>query len=117
MTDVEVLKAVCCLAGADSRVTVEELGLLSDLAGRVGIERKPFEGLMEKANDESFRREQIDVVMGDVDGAMSRLMEIARQGGSLKAGDTVMLLWRVATKLEISPQRFDELLAAAESTG
>ncbi len=117
MTDEEVLKAVCCLAGAESDVTVEELQLLSGLARRVGIERKPFESLMEKAKDKDFRQQQIDFVTSDVDGSMNTLIRIARQEGSLQEGHVVMLLWRVAMKLQMSPERFEELLAVAETSG
>ena len=117
MNDMEVLESVCCLAAADSDVTVEELQLLSALAGRVGIDRKRFETMMEKAgNDASFREQQIGAVGGDIEGAMDTLMRIAFQGGSPNEGHAAMLLWRVATKLQISPERFEELLAAARST-
>ena len=76
MNVMEVLEAVCCLAAADSDVTVEELQLLSALAGRVGIERKRFETLMEKAgSDASFREQQIGAVSGDIEGAMDKLMD------------------------------------------
>ena len=37
-------------------------------------------------------------------------------GESLNEGHAAILLWRVATKLQISPERFEELLAAARST-
>ncbi|MHC4106834.1 MAG: 4Fe-4S dicluster domain-containing protein [Planctomycetota bacterium] len=117
MNDVEVLEAACCLAATDSDVTVEELQLLSALVGRVGIERKRFETLMEKAgNDPSFREQRIGAVSGDIEGAMDKLMRIAFQGGSTSEGHAAMLLWRVAAKLQVSPERFEALLAAARST-
>ena len=37
MNDLEVLKGVCCLAGADSAVTIEELTVLRGLAEGVGL--------------------------------------------------------------------------------
>ncbi len=37
------------------------------------------------------------------------------QDGSLEKGHVVMLPWRVATKLQMSPAQFEELLAAAET--
>jgi hypothetical protein len=117
MNDVEVLEAACCLAATDSDVTVEELQLLSALVGRVGIERKRFETLMEKAgNDPSFREQRIGAVSGDIEGAMDKLMRIAFQGGSTSEGHAAILLWRVAAKLQVSPERFEALLAAARST-
>ena len=35
--------------------------------------------------------------------------------GSLERGHLVMLPWRVATKLQMSPERFEGLLAVAET--
>ncbi len=37
------------------------------------------------------------------------------QDGSLEKGRVMMLPWRVATKLQINPERFEGLLAAAET--
>ena len=37
------------------------------------------------------------------------------QDGSLEKGRVVMLPWRVATKLQMSPERFEGLLAVAET--
>ncbi len=37
------------------------------------------------------------------------------QGGPLEKGHVMMLPWRVATKLQMSPERFEGLLAAAET--
>ena len=67
MPDIDVIKSLCCLAGADSDVTVEELQLLGNLAGHVGIARDAFNAEIEKSwptdtsrppeRDESSRRE------------------------------------------------------------
>ena len=114
MTDAEILKAVCCLAGADSEVTVEELQFLGGLARNAGLERHSVDAVIEKAhNDQDFHQRQLDLVMRDVDGAMNTLIRVAREGGSLE-GHVVLLLWRVATKLQMSPERFEDLLAAAD---
>ncbi len=37
------------------------------------------------------------------------------QDGSLEKGHVMMLPWRVATKLQTSPERFEGLLAVAET--
>ncbi|MHC4427296.1 MAG: hypothetical protein ACYS0D_01650 [Planctomycetota bacterium] len=115
MSDADVLKAVCCLAGADSAVTVEELQLLDGLAGHAGIEQKPFRILIEKATkDEDFRQRQIDTVKGDTDAALKTLLGIAREDDMLDDGRLAMLLWRVATnQLDMSAERFEQLLAEA----
>ena len=116
MNDLELIRAVCCLAGMGSDVTLEELQVLGKLAHRAGLERKAMDTLLQKAaTDEAFRDEQIDAVMTDVDGVMTRLIALASRAGSLEEGHIAMLLWRVATKAEMTAERFEQLLAAAGS--
>jgi hypothetical protein len=114
MSDADVLEAVCCLAGSDSNLTVEDLQLLEKLAARAGIERKPFRALLEKVRkDEGFRQEQIDVARRDAAGALKTLIGVAREDDRLGEGRLTMLLWRIATdQLDLSPDQVDKLLAA-----
>lgn len=114
MSDNEVLTAVCCLAGADGDVTVEELQVLDGLAARAGIEKPAFRALMQSASkDEEFRQEQIDVAKRDAAGALKTLIAMAGEDDTLGEGKFTMLLWRIATnQLDVSPEQFAELLAA-----
>jgi hypothetical protein len=114
MSDDDVLEAVCCLAGSDSNVTVEELQLLYRLAARAGIERKPFRILIEKVRkDESFRQKQIDVARGDAAAALRTLIGVAREDDRLRESRLPMLLWRIATnQLDMSPDQFETFFGA-----
>jgi hypothetical protein len=117
MTDVDDLVAVCCLAGADADVTLEELQALRGLAGRIGLERKSLDDLVFKCTgDEQFREEQVDAVRRDTDGTMKKLILLAREDESFREGYLSMLLWRVATKLDVSAEHFEELMAAADGS-
>ena len=114
MTDDDVLKAACCLAGTDSEVTVEELVLLKRLVGSAGLN---FDALIAKASrDDDFRQNRIETVTGAPDDAMERLIRLVREGGSIEQGHMTILLWRVGTKIGLSPERFEQLLGAAESS-
>ena len=58
MTDDDVLKAACCLAGTDSEVTVEELVLLKRLVTSAGL---TFDALIVKASrDDDLRQNRIE---------------------------------------------------------
>ncbi len=115
MTDSENLKAVCCLAGVDRDVTVEDLQLLDRLVKGIGLEPKPFHGLIEKTRaNEEFREEQIDLAKANVDDTLKELIRVVRQDASLNEGRIVMLLWRVATKVEMTPEHFQELIGPDE---
>jgi hypothetical protein len=114
MSDADVLKAVCCLAGSDSDVTMEEVQLLERLAARAGIDRKPFRTLIEKTSkDDSFRQKQIDIARGDAAAALKTLIGVAREDDRLQESRLPMLLWRIATnQLDMSPDQFETLLGA-----
>ncbi|MHC5023017.1 MAG: hypothetical protein ACYTGG_03775 [Planctomycetota bacterium] len=114
MNDADVLKAVCCLAGADSEVSIEELQVLDGLAGRAGIEQKRFRALIENTcRDEDFRQKQIDVAKNDAAAALRQVIGMAREDDRLGEGNFTMLLWRIATnQLDVSPDQFEKLLAA-----
>ena len=118
MSDIEVIKALCCLAGADTDVTVEELQLLGDLAGGLGIERDAFNAEIEKTrNEETVRQRHMETATRDADAAMLGLIRIVRDGGALGEGHGMMLLWRLATKLGMDAERFESLLVAADHAG
>jgi hypothetical protein len=115
MSDGELLKALCSLAGADSDVTLEEQQLLGLLAGHAGLDRASFNAMVAKArDDEDIHQHQVDVVMRDVTNSMNELMNVAREVGAFGDAHMTMLLWRVATMLEIDAARFEEMLATAQ---
>jgi hypothetical protein len=114
MADNDDIRALCGLAGADEEITVEELELLGKIAGRAGIAREALNMVTEKTlRDEDFRQRQVDLVMSDLDTALARLLDVARAECPLDSGNLVMLLWRLAAKLDVSPDHFQEVLASA----
>lgn len=119
MSDIEKLKAVCCLAGLDDRVTIEELQLLEGLAQRAGIEQHSLRYMIERAHsDESFRQEQIDLAKKDSAAALGTLINIAREDDRLGEGLLMMLLWRIAmNQLDMRADQFDRLVGVKKSSG
>ena len=112
MSETDTVKAACCLAGTDSEVTVEELKLLRDLGGSVGLEQDEINSLIDKARrDTAFRAEQTDLLMSDVDESMKELIRLAQESRAHDDGYVAMLMWRVAMQLDVSAERFEELLA------
>ncbi len=118
MPDVEMIKALCCLGGADTDVTVEEIQLLGNLAGHVGIERSVFNAEVEKTrNEETIRARHLEAATRDAPAAMGELVKVARDSGALGEGHGMMLLWRLASKLEMDPSQFEALLSASGGAG
>jgi hypothetical protein len=117
MTDAEVLKAVCCLAGADSDVTVDEIQALAGLARQIGLDTAAFNELIaEMRDDEEFRERQLDIAERDPNATVGIMIDAARRVEAVDDGNTVMLLWRVAAKLGIESDHFEALLAAGRAT-
>ena len=117
MSNTKVLKAVYALAGADAEVTVEDLQLLSKLAAQISIDNTELNNLIEKVRiNEIFRQEMIDAIKGDASGTLNQVMQSARDLGVQSEGRVTMVLWRIATKLEISAEDFNEWLAGTEVT-
>ena len=115
MTDTKILKAAYALAGADDDVTVEDLQLLVRLAAQISIDNTLLNDSIEKVRtDEVFRQEMLDAIKGDASGTLNEVIQSARDSGVLSEGRVTMVLWRIATKLQLSEEGFNEWLAAAE---
>ena len=115
MTDTKSLKAAYALAGADDDLTVEDLQLLARLAAHISIDKTLLNDLIEKVRtDEIFRQEMLDAINADASGTLNQVMQSARESGVLSEGRVTMVLWRIATKLQISAEGFNEWLAGAE---
>jgi hypothetical protein len=114
MADEEMLRAVCCLAGADGDLTVEELTLLGRLARHVGLERAQLNAMIDSAMKEpDFREQQAELVRHDVDRALTELIRLIDEDDALQEGHGMMLMWRVATKMDVNADHFEQLLASA----
>ena len=95
-------------------LTVEEMVLLGDLARYAGLQRNELNSrIAEIRADEDFRESQIDLVTRDVEATMKKMIQIGRAVGSHDEAHVAMLLWRVAARLEMSTERFEELFAAS----
>ena len=78
MEQVEVLRAACCVAGADGNVSDQERDLILALAEGCGVGDASLQAMIERAqSDCSFCDEQFLILKSDPQESMAILLELA----------------------------------------
>ena len=110
MEQVEVLRAACCVAGADGSVTDKERQLIEKLADVSGVGAASLEAMVDRAKaDCSFCDEQFQILKTDPQETMAILFEIAMSDGQVGT-DEEQSLWSFAERLGVPRNIFDALV-------
>lgn len=113
MVKVEVLRAACCVAGADGDSSEAERKLLNRLAKETGVGFASLEAMVSRAcSDQQFCNEQFRVLKADPKEAMAILLEIAMVDGTIDDVET-QILKVFAEKLSVPVDAFEILLQKA----
>ena len=92
MEQVEVLRAACCVAGADGNVSDQERDLILALAEGCGVGDASLQAMIERAqSDCSFCDEQFLILKSDPQDTMAILLELAMADGGIGDGEKDML--------------------------
>lgn len=106
---VELLKAAIVLAAADQVISPSERGLLTALAGRIGVGKVSLDAMIERAlSDPAAREELFRRTMSDPEKAMELLVATARLDGEVADAEREVLA-QIMQKLGISVERFADL--------
>lgn len=110
---VEVLRASCCVAGADSNCDPAELEILKRLARQVGVGKASFDAMMNRAvSDPNFHKEQFRILKNSPHEAMSILLDVAMADLQVDVQEATVLK-NLANNLELTPTDFDQLVQEA----
>ncbi|MEX2671624.1 MAG: hypothetical protein WD294_05885 [Phycisphaeraceae bacterium] len=113
-SQVELLRAACCVAGLDRAVDEKERVLLEALAEEAGVGRASLEAMINRAeSDSNFYHEMFETLHRDPEGAMKAMFAVAVANDDITLEQRV-ILQHFADKLGVSRERCDELLHAAE---
>ena len=113
MREVEVLRAACCVAGADGEIESDEVKYLEQLARKAGVGKASLDAMLELAvNDENFRRQQFRVLTADPVETMKLLLSIALADGEVTS-DEGELLRLFAARLEIPRDELQKIVDSA----
>ncbi len=114
MSDVEVLRAACCIAGLDKQITPGERKLIDELAYTAGVGQASLAAMLARAErDQDFYREQFRYISADPEYVMKTLFRVAVVDHDLHMNERV-ILQHFAERLKMTPERFDQLLSEAE---
>ncbi len=113
MVKVEVLRAACCVAGANGDSSVAESTILQRLAREAGVGRASLEAMITRGcSDQTFCNEQFRVLKADPKEAMAILLEVAMSDGAIDDQE-IGILRVLAGKLEVPEEIFEQLIVKA----
>lgn len=114
MTAVEILRAACCVAGLDREIDERELKILRDLAEHAGVGQMSLNAMIDRAkSDPDFYREQFRLIRTDAENTMRIVVSVAIADHVLTQEERIILA-HFAERLGMTPERFNQYLAAAE---
>ncbi|MDA7858276.1 TerB family tellurite resistance protein [bacterium] len=107
MQEVEVLRAACCVAGIDGKITEDEMAMINKLAARAGVGRASLEAMVARGeSDPEFYKEQFRVLKENPRRSMVDILRVATADRVL-SNDEIGVMRKFAEKLNISPESFD----------
>lgn len=113
MIKVEILRAACCVAGANGESSEAEQQMLDRLAKECGVGQASLEAMVSRAcSDQNFCNEQFRVLKADPKEAIATLLEVAMADGIIEESEA-QILKVLATRLEVAEPVFDALLLKA----
>lgn len=115
MTEVEVLRAACCIAGADGKVDDAELKMLQQLAEKAGVGRASLEAMISRAETEpEFYKQQFRVLKSEPEETIKLLFGVAARDGQLEKSE-IEILKDFARKLGMESETFVQLGRATKA--
>ena len=115
-TKVEVLRACCCVAGADGKCSEAEMALLQRMAKEIGVGQASLEAMINRGeSDESFYQQHFQILKAEPSQALAILFQVAGADGVL-VDDEVEVLNGLANNLGVPPEIFDQVKTAAHKS-
>ncbi len=113
MQRVEILRASCCIAGADGETTSDEMAHLRSLADSVGVGDASLTAMIERAErDPEFFQQQFRVLKEEPLTCLEVLIQTTLANGSVKESE-FEILKGLATMLNIGDEDFRQKVSAA----
>ena len=113
MEKVEILRACCCVAGADGECTPEEVRLLQKLADQVGVGQASLTAMTQRSEtDPDFYQQQFKILKTDPQQTMAVLMQTALANGRLIPAEQ-RVLRGLADNLGVPEDVFQRLMQAS----
>jgi uncharacterized tellurite resistance protein B-like protein len=110
MDKVDILRAACCVAGLDGKITEAEEHLLRRLKESAGVGEASFNVMCEMAIDEreNYYEKQLEFISTDPEKIVRMLLQIARADDEVTQNERV-IVQHLAEKIGVSEDRFEEI--------
>lgn len=113
--EVEILRACCCVTGADRKTTPEERVALEGLAKKIGVGRASLDAMIERGeSDPEFHERQFAILKSEPTQTMAILLKIALSDQEIDA-DEVRVIQSLGDNLGVSREIVGQLVAAARN--
>lgn len=115
MSDLEVLRAACCVAGADGKIDEHERRVIERLAETAGVGKASLKAMIDMAEtDPEFHKNQLGILRTDPGRALRRLYVTAAANGDVTDQERD-LLHHFGQRLDMSEQQVREELEHART--
>ena len=115
-TKVEVLRACCCVAGADGECSESEMALLQRMAKEIGVGQASLRAMIDRGvSDPAFYQQHFKILKADPSQALAILFQVAAADGTLPDAE-VAVLNGLAENLDVPQEIFEEVKAAAQKS-
>lgn len=105
---VEILRASCCIAGADGETTEDEMQQLQKLADSLGVGDASLGAMISRAeSDPEFFKQQFNILKAEPLECLDVMLETLVANGSVKESEFEVLKG-LANQLEISESDFTD---------
>lgn len=113
MRKVEVLRAACCVSGADGAASDAERKILEMLANEVGVGQASLEAMIQRAETEpDYFESQFRVLKSDPQETVQLLFSVALADHELTTAE-VEILYRLSQRLGLNESQFKHIRGQA----
>ena len=113
--EVEILRACCCVAGADGDIGERELEILQQLAKNIGVGQASLQAMIERGkSDPEFHKKQFSILKSEPTRAMAILIQVATGDEDINEREAAVI-YNLASNLGVEASIVEQLLHAAKN--
>jgi len=112
--EVEILRACCCVAGANRNTCSEERKVLQGLAKKIGVGSASLNAMMERSeSDPEFHQRQFAILKSEPTQTMATLLRVAVSDNHID-DEEIRVIHGLAKNLGVPEDTVNQLIQAAQ---
>lgn len=114
ITDVELLRAACCVAGLDGEVTEPEEQILRTLKEKAGVGEASFQAMLDRArSDPEYHEDVLDIIRPNAQRVVEFLAQIAAADGEVSTNERDVIV-TLGERLGLERDHVQQVLTSAD---